>query len=243
MSAVPKSVPAPVPDDTTDEADDAIESGQPPSPATISLTADAVRNSPEYREQAKVARREARQRGTVDAENARLRAELEQVRTAAEATARESQVEQIRGILGDEGVAAWDQIAELSTTDPVAAAREFAGFGQRMAQSRAAQAAADVGPATTPPAAPAGGTVPPAQLPNSGVSASAPLGQPAVDNSWDTIGAEAEARYQDVVKTVQGPVGGRNRITGRIRQAAIMDYLVSSVAKTLGLREKESSRR
>lgn len=227
--------------DETPETPPPAPSGAPAAPpVSTALSIEAVRNSPEYREQAKAARTAARKAGTVEVENARLRTELEATRTAAEAQARESQAEQVRAILGDDGVATWEAIAELSTTDPVAAARQFADFGARLAQSQQPPPAPD-GSAPTLPAG--GAPVPPAPLPNQGVSASAPLGQSGTDNSYEQIANEAEARYQDVVKVVQGPLSGRNRITGKIRQGAIMDFLVSSVARTVGAREKAGTRR
>lgn len=222
----------------------ASPAGNPPAaPAITSLTPDAVRQSPEYRAQQAAARTAAREQGRLATENARLREEAETARTAAEAQARESQLAGVRSVLGDEGVALYDEIAELSATDPVGAANKIRELGLKLAQTQQQQPPAGSEPA--PGDQPAGGTTVPPQgqapfPPPGGVSASAPVGQPAVDNSWETIGKEAEQRYQDVVATVQGPLSGRNRVTGRMRTAAVMDFLVSSVAKAIDLRQKEA---
>lgn len=223
---------------TTEEAAPIASQGKPPSPAIASLTPDAVRKSPEYQVQKEAARTAARAQGAAEAEANRLRTELETLRAAAEAQARESQLAGVRSVLGDQGEVLYNEIAELSNTDPVAAATKIRELGAMLAQN---QPPVVPGSGTQPP--PAGGAhVPQAPFPPSGVSASAPLGQPTTDNSYDQIATEAEKRYQDVVAIVQGPLSGRNRVTGKMRTGAIMDFLVSSVAKAVSRRQAEGRR-
>ncbi len=150
---------------------------------------------------------------------------------------REAQANEIRSILGDEGVADWQNIADLAATDQTAAARAFAQLrGKVLAQNQ-----------TQPPTAPPVGSTQPAMagggmFPTRGVDANAPLGQPSADNSWAAVAAEAEARFQTQVARQQGSLQDRSRFTGKDRREGIMDYLASAYAKVMGERQASGRR-
>lgn len=225
-----------------DESDDDDEAGSteappgtPPAPASVAAPADAVRNSPEYRQKAAEARANARRAGDLERQLTEARTQAANAQAAAEAQDRERQANEIRSILGDDGVAEWETIAELSATDPVAAARGFRGLMDRMVQNQPAPGTAPAG-ATTPPAPPAG-VDPVAQgtrgFPTGRVDASVPMGQPGTDNSWQQIADEAEARFGEAVKRQQGSLQDRSRFTGKDRREAVMDLLVAGYAKAV----------
>lgn len=197
-------------------------------PPALDLTPDAVRRSPEYLEsqrQLHAARSEAGRNRSL-AEQAR--AEAEQARQAAEAERVNAQHESIRQILGDDGVAEWEAIAELSGSDPVKAAERFRDFGSRMAQSQ--QPPAVQTPPVAPQLPPAGGTQVP-QFPSSGaLGGNAPLGQATAESGWDPIVERATKDFNDVVERVQNP-DTRNRVTQRDRAKGMMGFLEGSYAQ------------
>jgi hypothetical protein len=194
------------------------EGGSPVEPMSTAMPPDFVRNSPEYRELQRQNRMLARQKGSLEVEMATYRQQAEAAReeaATAEAAARENA---IRAILGDEGVAAWAEIAELSESDPIAAARKFAEF----------QAAH---PATPPaatqqeePVAPAQTTTPEPPAPPRGLEAAAPLTQTSNAEDYDATANRLEAEYQKVVEQVQNPLT-RNRVRLRDQASAFISYV------------------
>lgn len=234
---MPKSKPPP-----GDELEPTGQPGQPPAgdgdlpdPAlgNVALSADYVRQSPEYRELQRQNRILARQSGDAQREAARVRAEAEQRAQAAEAQRAEEQAARVRTILGDDGVAIWDQFADLSTTDPVGAAE----FLAQQLQGRAQNPAPAAGDPTPPPA---GGTpVPqpgnaPAAAGLSRAVGDAPLAGQA--DETDQVIAGLEATYADIAERNQDPAR-RNRVTMRDRANGFIAYLGAAYLKS-GARPK-----
>lgn len=207
----------------TPEAVPPAESGG----ASLSLSADLVRNSPEYRALQKQMREQARETGRIRADAEASRAEAESIRQAAEAARQQAMAEQLTGILGDEGVEAFNQIAELSESDPVEAARRFREFAASVGQTQPA-------PPTVAPAVSTGGakvseqSAPPP--PDTGVSGDTPLGQPTTGIDWDAIATDASRRYADIVERNQDPIM-RARVTDRERGEGFMSWLAASYVK------------
>jgi hypothetical protein len=222
------------PDELPDDDDAATPPPTPPAPGSLSLTPDLVRATPEFKAQERIARSEARKRGQLERDLAQARTDAETARAAAEAQSQAAREAEIRAILGDDGVAAWTEIADLSASDPAAAARKFREFGEAMAQSLVA-AAPQAPPATPPPAPENGGitvptgTPPPPSLGRT-VGASAPLGQPAVQEGWDDIIATSQQTVDAIVKRNQDPLQ-RNRVTMRDRATGIMSYVAGAYAQ------------
>lgn len=224
--------------DGTEGDEDNPEGNQPPAapaaPATQAtrLSPADVRATPEYQAQVSAARREARLKGEAEARETQLRSELEETRAAAEAQAREAQAAQIASVLGADGVARWNEIAELQATDPVGAAQKFAAFGVEMGQTHAARtaAAAQGGAPAKPPAAP---------LPSGGVGAGAPIGQATTGTTWDEIADAAEGKFDEIAARQQGPLTERNRVTGRDRAEGMMSHLVGGYARLAAQRVKD----
>lgn len=204
------------------------------APTSLALSADLVRNSPEYKALQRQLRESARNQGRIEAEAAAARAEAEGVRQAAEAQRQQALFEQLRTELGEDGVAAFNEIAELSETDPVGAARKFREMAARFAQSDPSAAAIAAAAAT-------GGTVPvPAQqqpatpapqpVPELGLSGDAPLGTPTIGTDWDAIVADASTRYAEIVARNQDPIT-RARVTDRERGEGFMSWLSAAYVK------------
>lgn len=219
--------------DANPPVDPAISDDPPADPpaaaAPIALSAEAVRNSPEFQELARQNRTLARQAGqaTRQAEQARL--EAERARQAAEAQQQADLEAEISSILGDEAaVAAYNEIAELSTSDPKAAARRMA---ELVARSRAQSAAAGE-PAAPPPApAPGDGPVTQPPAPPRGVGADAPLGQPPrTEDDHLQIASELERKYSSIVDRVQDPLT-RRRVTMRDRAEGFIGYIGAAVLR------------
>lgn len=211
----------PVVDDPTPP--DEPPADPPPAPPSIGApSSEAVRNSPEYREIARQNRLLARQAGTNAREAAAARTVAEQARLAAEAQQQADLEDEISGILGDEAaVAAFNEIAELTTSDPRAAAKKMA---ELVALSVRAQSTPQGEPTDPPPAPPAGGTVttPP---PPRGVGADAPLGQPPrTEDDHLAIAGELESKYNGIAERVQDPQT-RRRVTMRDRAEGFIAYV------------------
>jgi hypothetical protein len=196
----------------------------PAAPASVAASPEAVRNSPEFRALRSKLRNEARERGRIEQQ---LAAERE-ARAAAEADRMAEQEAEIRDVLGDDGVDAWNRISELSVSDPLAAAREMRRFAETLAQSQPPEAPP---PASAPPPEEGNAAVstrtplPPVR----GVGAGAPLGQSGSDNSWAAIKNDAEARFGELVEKNQNPAT-RNRMTMRDRAEGVITYLAGSIA-------------
>jgi hypothetical protein len=198
-----------------------------PAPASLALTPEQVRSTPEYRTLERELHGERSARGRSDAELERVRGAAESQRQAAEAERAVTQREQIRAILGDEGVSEWEAIAELSGSDPVAAATRMRDFGARLAQSPSAPSAQPAPVATTTPA---GGTTVPPLPPAGALGGNAPLGQPVDLSGWDDVIAERTATFNEVVERNQNPAT-RNRLTMRDRARGIMAYVEGAYAQ------------
>lgn len=210
------------PDDGEEEANVA------PSTTDVSLTPEAVRNSPEFRALQRELRQEVRRRGQLERDMARDR----ETRAAAEAATLAQQEQQIRDRLGEDGLAVWNELAELSASNPVAAADRLA---ELMAQTQQPQANLTT---PTPPANPdeegepvttptGAGTPPP--MP-SGVAATAPLAPTEGTSGWDTIIESSQREFDEIVERNQNPLT-RNRVTMRDRGRGMMAYLLGSYAK------------
>lgn len=218
----------PVTGDSGDPIDDAI--GAPPTanPA-LSLTPDAIRNSPEFRALERDNRKLARQAGDANKAAAAAREAAEEARQAAEAQQQAALEADIMSALGEDGVAVWSELADLSASDPRAAARRFA---EVMAAGRV-QSPPEGDPAAGGDDAAAGGEGVPAQTPpppSRGVDGGQPLGAAAAGEDPQAIIAGLEKGFVDVVDRVQDPIT-RNRVTMRERAGAMMNYLAASYLK------------
>lgn len=218
-----------MPGDTIEEQEIPEPAPAEPVGASLSLSSDLVRNSPEYRALQKQLREQARESGRIRAEAEASRQEAESIRQAAEAARQQAIAEQLGGILGDEGVDTFNEIAELSETDPVEAARRFRQFAASLGQTQLEVPAALGTAAVT-----AGGTTVPEQQapppPSTGVSGDAPLGQPTTGVDWDEIASSASRRYNEIVERNQDPVM-RARVTDRERGEGFMSWLAASYVK------------
>lgn len=204
----------------------------PPAPPVVEPGApspDAIRNSPEYKEALRQNRLLARQAAEAKRAEQQARLAAEQARQAAEAQQQADLEAELESTLGADGVAAYNEIAELSQSDPVAAARKLA---QLMASARGQTPAA--GAPTAPPPAPAPEAPPVATpAPPRGLGADAPLGQPPAANQrdpYDVMADELEARFNAAVERNQDP-SRRNRMTMRDRADAVISYVGSALLR------------
>jgi hypothetical protein len=217
---------------TQPEPDEAPEPEESPeTPTSLTLSSELVRSSPEYKALQRQLREEARKRGRVEADAVAARSEAESVRQAAEAQRQEALWTQLATELGEDGVAAFNEVAELSETDPVGAARKFREMASRFAQSdqaAAALAAAAVNGGAPVPAQQPSSTPPP--VPEQGLSGDAPLNQPTTGTDWDGIAASSSARYAEIVARNQDPIT-RARVTDRERGEGFMAWLGAAYIK------------
>jgi hypothetical protein len=211
--------------------DDPPAGNEPPAPAGA-LPPEAIRNSPEYKELARQNRQLARQAGVATRAEQSARAAAERQKAAAEAQEQADFEAEIAATLGEDGVAAYSEIAELTASNPRAAARKLA---ELIAQARAQSPAPANGGEAPPAPGPEGGApVPPAGTPPPprGLGADAPLGQPpAAQDPTAQIVAELEKQYGDVVERVADPAT-RRRVTMRDRAGAFISYLGASYLKS-----------
>lgn len=196
----------------------------------VSLSPDAVRNSPEYRALVRQLRNAEKRLAAAERAASEARAAAEEARQAAEAERRMQEQERIRSILGDEGVALWSEIAELSATDQVAAAERLAALLRSRAQSVAPE------PTPHPPAQQEEQvTQSPPSLPT-GIAASQPL-RPVTDEMavWDEVIEASQSEFDRIVELNQNLLT-RNRVTERERRSGIMAYLAGAYAKAFKTR-------
>lgn len=196
-------------------------------PADTTLAPDLVRNSPEFRALQEQNRILARKAGAADTAIAAARQEAEQIRQAAEAERNAALAQRLQATLGDEGLAFWNQLSELSATDPEAAARALADW-RTSGQTAAAPA--------TPPAAmaPQGGqqrVEPQGTLPT-GLHADAPLGANGPQESNEQTIAAFDQRIEEITKRNQDPMT-RNRVTTKERDEGIMAVFAKGVIQKL----------
>lgn len=191
-------------------------------------TPEQIRNSPEFRELARQNQLLATAGGRNAREASTARAEAERQRLAAEAKQQQDLEASVVAILGEDGLAAYNEITQLSQSDPGAAALKLAEL--------VAQARGQTPPAVQPGAAPAapvapGGIVPPAPSAPRGLSADAPLGQlPVAVDEYTQVADELDSTYNDVVKRVQDPQL-RRRVTTADRAKGMISYLGASLIR------------
>lgn len=195
----------------------------------LSSTPADIKASPEFKAMAKIARDNARAAGTAKAREIVARTAAEQAVQAAEAQ-RQAQMEaQFTDILGEDGIAAYQEFAELSETDPVGAARRFASL-MAAGQTPAAGAAAEA-----PPTAPEGNVpAPTPPMPSGAIDGNAPLSPPPAED-LAALTASLDARYADIVARNQDPLT-RNRVTMRERAAGFIAYVGSAYVQATGRR-------
>lgn len=194
--------------------------------AIAALTPDAVHNSPEFKALAEQNRRLARQAGTNQRAADQARAAVEKARQAAEAQSQADLEGEIATILGEEGIALYNEFADLSQTDPRAAARRLAEIMATRAQSSGpADPPAPAQPATTPQE----GTVPAQTFPR-GVDAGAPLAPGPAPDPTVALVTELDATYAAVVERNNNPAT-RNRVTMKERAAGMIAYVASAYIK------------
>lgn len=198
---------------------------------------EAVRNTPEYQAVLRQNRDLARKLGTEKkrAEEARLAAE--QIRLAAEAEREAARAAQVRDVLGDDGLAAYSELADLTATDPLAGAKAFRELLDRAMQSGAAtrqSTATQVQQTATANATSEAHTVPETPAapppPSSGIDVSAPLGAATSGEDFDTLVTDLESDVGKVIEQNQNPMA-RNRVTEAIRREALMKYLGAAYIK------------
>jgi hypothetical protein len=191
----------------------------PPAPSPAD-----VRQSPEYLTLLEQNRQLAREAGSARAEAERAR-QAEVARAQAEEAARlEAQRAQVEAELGAAGVALFNEMAALSATDPVAAARKAKELGAMFGNQP--PATPPPAPAATPPAAPAA-TPPP---PSMGIDPSAPLGTPTGQDEYGPRIAANQAEFDATVTRQQG-LQTRNQVSERDRSNGIMAFLLGAYTK------------
>lgn len=213
---------------TEDVSTEAEPEEAPPAPAPA-LTPEAIRSSPEFKVLELQNRTLARQAGAAAREAEKARAEAERQRQAAEAQQQADLEAELATTLGEDGLAIYNEIAELSQSDPRAAAKQLA---QLVAQARAQSSASPEVPAA-PPATEQEGQVPPTTPPPPrGFGADASLSQPprTEGDDYEAIAADLDKRYDDVVTRVQDP-DLRNRVTMKDRAAGMISYVAASVLR------------
>lgn len=214
----------------------------PAAPPVLTLTPDQVRSTPEYRALELRHRQLGREKGEVETSFATFRTEAENTRQAAEAERRTALERQLRDSIGEDGVAAYQEIAELSQSDPMAAAMRVAELmGQSKGQTPTVPAAAAAATTTTEgeqvgSQANASATPPP---PSSGVDGGAPLGQASTGEDMGQIVRDLEKGFSDVVTRNQD-MRSRNRVTMRDRATAMIGYLGAAYLKA-GAKPKPNS--
>lgn len=219
-------------------SDDDLDEGTPGGEGTdgassLHLTPEAVRNSPEFKALEKQNRQLARQKGTAETAAAAARTEAENVRQAAEAERQAVLSQQLISTLGESGIAAYTEIAELSATDPVAAAQRLKALMESAAQSAAPKA--PEAPTTTSEGtesnvanATSQRTPPP---PSHGLDGGTPLSQGSTGEDQATVIAGLEKTYADVVARNQN-FSQRNRVTMKDRANGFISYLGAAYLKS-----------
>lgn len=207
-------------DDGDSPADDPIAAAVAAVDAELAQTPANIRSAPEFKALEATLRSSARARGAAEVAARDARTEAETYRQAAEAQ-RQAALDAEISALPEAAVAAYQELATLGETDPVAAARRLAEL--LSAQSVPAAGAGD------PPPDPKEGNVPANQPPppmGSGADGNAALATPKGEDIDEMI-AGLDKRYADVVARNQDPVT-RNRVTMKERASGMIAYLASA---------------
>lgn len=210
-------------------ADEAAAAAGDAITAALSQVPESVRNSPEFKALEKEHRKTVRKLGTATRAASAAREEAERVRLAAEAERQAALESQLNDELGEDGIAAFNELAELSTTDPVAAARRFKEL-MATAQSGASSEPPAADPPTDPeaPVTTPSNAVPP---PPGAVDGSAPLQPPNDADDLEALTGPLDQRWATTVERNLTPAT-RNRVTMRERADALIGFLASSYLKT-----------
>lgn len=187
-------------------------------------TSDAVKNSPEYKELQKQMREMARENGTLRRNEATARAEAERQRIERETAEQEAMTNEISDLLGADGLAAWDEFAQLSQTDPRAAARKWAELTGKMADARAEQQINAPEVPAVPPQQPTPQVPPPPRTLDGG----APLQPMAAPDPDEQIIQQRTKEFQDLAER---NLRESNRVTDRERADGMMGYLEAAYRK------------
>lgn len=210
------------PDDN--EAPDDQNSGS----VSVSTPSESIRNSPEYRALQAELRKESRKAGNLTQQLAVARGEAETNRAAAEAARQMEQETQLSTILGQDGVAAWNEIAEMASTDQVGAARRFAQLMAK-AQSQPAAAASESQSTESTTEVPAvSAPLPPSRT----MDSSAPLSRAVTGPDLEALIASEEAKFRAVVDRNLN-TSTRNRVTMKERGEGMMAYMNAAYRKAL----------
>lgn len=204
--------------------------GTPPASgsADTSLPPEAVRNSPEYKALQERLRSEARRRGDAERQAADARAQLERTQQDTEANRQAQLQAQINEILGQEGLADWQEFAELSERDPIEAAKKLRAMRERTATPAPQPGEGQQNVATTQQQPQAPSAPPPPRT----LGGDAPLSSVADNSDAEEI-AELERTWSDVVEKNRTTP---NRITDRDRQRGLMAYMQAGYRKVTGRR-------
>lgn len=217
------------PDGSPADDSDPVASAVAAVDAQLSQTPEAIRSTPEFRAVEQKLRSTARELGRSRVAEAAARTAAETARQAAEAERQAALESQLSGILGEDGIAAYQEIAELGATDPVGAARKFAELMASTAQSGGQPA----GEPPAPPTAPGGSSVPVAPPPfPGGVDGNASLIPPAGEDIAAITGA-LDKRYTEIVERNQDR-NTRSRVTMRERSDGFIAFLGSAYLKAIG---------
>lgn len=216
--------------------------GDPPAddPVAVALAqapAD-VRNSPEYKALEKAARKTSRQLGQANRQLEAVRTQSESDRIAAEAERQAALEAALAAELGEDGIDAFNELAELSQTNPVEAARRFKALTSGVQSAPPVEPPA-AEPTTETEAPVTSNAVPP---PPGAVDGSTPLQPPAQADEIKAITDPLDARWTEVVERNLTPAK-RNRVTMKERAGALIGYVASAYLKSPEIQARLKSQR
>ena len=212
---------------TEESADEAAVAAGEAITTALAQAPASIRSSPEFRALEKEHRKTVRALGSANTALAAARTEAEQARLAAEAERQAALESQLNTELGEDGIAAFNELAELSQSDPVAAARRFK---ELMAT---AQSGAESEPPPAPPepeGAAVSASVPPP--PGATVDGGQPLGTQPQDEI-EALTKPLDARWAATVERNLTP-SQRNRVTMKERADALIGFVASAYIKAVG---------
>lgn len=232
-------------DDPTQTSPDDGAQADPPAPApVVVLTPDQIRAHPEFQALLKQNRQLAREKGSVERQFADFRTEAAEAQQAAEAERQAALERQLREQLGEDGVAVYQEIAELSQSDPFAAALRIAELRKAPAGQTPVPAATGTPAAGEPEEDPVAGNANAAASaapppPSQGLDGGAPLGQASTGEDVGQIIKDLESHYAATVARNQD-MRSRNRVTMRDRASALIGYIGAAYLKA-GAKPKSNS--